>query len=92
MALQRFRLKFIGLVQGVGFRQYTYRIARQFGATGFVVNNIDGSVSAEIQLNSKLVHNLLAELKRGPSHSIVCEFTKTEINLLDNDNEFKIIR
>ena len=45
----RLHLRFVGQVQGVGFRWTSSMVARELGLTGWVVNNPDGSVTAEIQ-------------------------------------------
>ncbi len=45
----RRRYRFSGSVQGVGFRWTTTNLASSVGATGWVMNEPDGSVTAEIQ-------------------------------------------
>lgn len=45
----RRRYRFVGSVQGVGFRWTTTNLASSVGATGWVMNEYDGSVTAEIQ-------------------------------------------
>ena len=45
----RLHLRFIGTVQGVGFRWTNQGIANQLNLTGWVRNNSDGSVEMEIQ-------------------------------------------
>ena len=45
----RLHLRFIGTVQGVGFRWTNQGIANQLNLTGWVRNNGDGSVEMEIQ-------------------------------------------
>ena len=45
----RRRYRFVGSVQGVGFRWTTTNLANSVGATGWVMNEYDGSVTAEIQ-------------------------------------------
>ena len=45
----RCRYRFVGSVQGVGFRWTTTNLASSVGATGWVMNEPDGSVTAEIQ-------------------------------------------
>jgi acylphosphatase len=45
----RIRFRFVGEVQAVGFRWNTNTLARKSGATGWVRNERDGSVTAEIQ-------------------------------------------
>lgn len=48
-ASRRLHLRFIGTVQGVGFRWTNQGIANQLNLTGWVRNNDDGSVEMEIQ-------------------------------------------
>ena len=45
----RKRYRFTGSVQGVGFRWTTTNLATSVGATGWVQNEADGSVTAELQ-------------------------------------------
>lgn len=47
--IKRFRIKFSGRVQGVGFRYTAYHIAQGLGLTGWVQNEYDGSVLCEVQ-------------------------------------------
>lgn len=42
--MQRVEVRFIGHVQGVGFRYTTRRIASRWPVTGYVENQADGSV------------------------------------------------
>ena len=42
-------IRFFGIVQGVGFRYKAIQAARTAGATGWVRNEYDGSVTMEIQ-------------------------------------------
>ena len=41
---ERLRIKVDGIVQGVGFRPFVYRIAAELGLTGWVNNTSDGVV------------------------------------------------
>ena len=45
----RRRYRFEGSVQGVGFRWTTTNLANSVGATGWVMNEHDGTVTAEVQ-------------------------------------------
>ena len=45
----RRRYRFTGSVQGVGFRWTATNLANSVGATGWIRNEADGSVTAEIQ-------------------------------------------
>ena len=48
-ALRRTRYRFVGQVQGVGFRWTSSRIASGLGLTGWVRNEYDGSVTCVLQ-------------------------------------------
>lgn len=47
--VRRLRMRFVGEVQGVGFRWTSRRVAQDLGLTGWVRNEPDGSVSMELQ-------------------------------------------
>ena len=49
MAEVRKRIHFQGLVQGVGFRYKAKYLAKSMGLTGWVRNEMDGTVTLEIQ-------------------------------------------
>ena len=58
-------ITFYGWVQGVGFRWRAYHAADAFGATGWVKNNYDGSVSMEIQGNEEQIDQVIQALEKG---------------------------
>ena len=60
-----------GYVQGVGFRWFTMRQARNLGLTGWVRNLPDGSVEAWAEGNETDLDSLEAVLRGGPSGSRV---------------------
>lgn len=53
--LIRVRAVFVGRVQGVGFRATCQEVAGEFGLTGWVRNEHDGTVVAEVQGPRKAV-------------------------------------
>src|SRR5690606_26599896 len=59
---RRLRLTVEGVVHGVGFRPFVYRLATELGATGFVGND-SRSVFAEIQGPEPVVDEFLRRLR-----------------------------
>jgi len=72
------QLLITGRVQGVGFRFYTQRKARELGVTGWVRNRRDGAVEAVIQGTSGAVEAMIAWARRGPPSAVVAEVRVTE--------------
>jgi len=55
-----------GRVQGVGYRAWTSREARQFALAGWVCNRNDGSVEAVFSGDAERVATMLDAVHRGP--------------------------
>jgi len=73
-----------GRVQGVGFRQYIMRAARELDITGWVRNRADGSVEAVIAGAPEAVDRMIERAQRGPVHSAV-----TELRVIEADGTFE---
>lgn len=61
----RRRYRFYGRVQGVGFRYVTQMAASGAGATGWVRNEYDGSVTAEIQGSEAVIDRVVQTLENA---------------------------
>jgi acylphosphatase len=72
------RLLITGRVQGVGFRFYMQRKARELGLTGWVRNCRDGSVEADIHGAPGEVETMIAWARRGPPSAVVAEVRVTD--------------
>ena len=59
-----------GMVQGVGFRWTTKRIADSLGLSGWVKNNDDGSVSIAVKGDAETVDRFIEELHDAMGHYI----------------------
>jgi acylphosphatase len=68
--MERRAVVFFGRVQGVGFRATTRGVARGRRVTGWVRNEPDGSVRAEIQGEPAEIDACLDELRRRMSRRI----------------------
>ena len=63
--MKRLHLVVSGVVQGVGFRWYTQRIAKSLGLTGWVKNLQDGNVEIVIEGKDDIIEMFISELKSG---------------------------
>ena len=62
-----------GRVQGVGFRHFMRRTARDLDVTGWVRNRGDGSVEAVIAGTPEAVHTMMERARHGPPHAMVTD-------------------
>ncbi len=60
-----------GLVQGVGYRWFVERHAKQLGLTGYVRNLPNGDVEVVVEGARGLIEELIRELKVGPRFASV---------------------
>ena len=63
---RRFKAEIVGDVQGVGFRFFAERHARQLGLEGYVRNRYDGAVEVEAEGTAPALEQFLNELRHGP--------------------------
>ena len=61
----RKHLTFTGRVQGVGFRYRAHSIAVSLGLTGYVKNNYNGTVEAEVQGEPGEIEQFIDGLKHA---------------------------
>ena len=54
-----------GYVQGVSFRYYTHRTANRLGVTGWVANQLDGTVKVVAEGDEAILQMLLDFLREG---------------------------
>jgi acylphosphatase len=67
----RRRYRVAGRVQGVGFRAWTVRRARELGLRGLVRNHQDGWVEVEAEGATGALERLEELLRRGPPLALV---------------------
>src|SRR5271169_4248504 len=78
-----------GIVQGVGFRPFVYRLANECGLTGLIANTPAG-VSIEVQGESEAVEKFLERLpKEIPPLAKVTGIAARDAELLQ-ESEFRI--
>jgi len=66
-----------GRVQGVGYRYFTERAAREHDVRGWSMNMPDGSVRLEVEAEKAAFERFLADLREGPSMSDVRDVSVT---------------
>ncbi len=88
----RRRIAVRGRVQGVGFRYFTQSVARNLALTGFVRNEPDGGVVAEVQGPVAAVDEFLRHVGLGPAFARVDEVVVESINVRNEDVEFAVQR
>lgn len=69
--MKNYRIRITGKVQGVFFRASTLRMANEFGLTGWVKNEIDGSVLISADGDTDKLKQLLDWCKEGPEFARV---------------------
>jgi acylphosphatase len=70
-SVSRVRLRIVGRVQGVGFRDFVRREANRLGLAGWVRNIADGSVEVEAEGPRARLAALVDAARRGPASSRV---------------------
>ena len=87
---KRFLIELAGIVQGVGFRPYIFRLANRLELSGFVNNDSNG-VLIEIEGNPDLLQQFIATLKFKPPP--LSQITRVDIREIPNkyQSQFRII-
>lgn len=90
MAMERLQISIQGQVQGVGFRPYVYRIAKQLHLTGWIKNNALG-VLLEVQGDhaSQFVASLKSNL---PPLAKINQMQLTVLPVKINESSFDILK
>ncbi len=86
----RYRVKFIGHVQGVGFRYTAYHLAQKYSLTGWVRNEYDGTVSSEVQGTEAAIDQWLTEIFTGRYIS-VDRVEKATLPLNEEERTFSVV-
>jgi hydrogenase maturation protein HypF len=78
-----------GVVQGVGYRPFIYRLARDRGLTGWVLNSRDG-VRIEVEGEAENIADFLDSLKQQAPPLAVVESVEAEPKVVDGFTTFEI--
>ena len=71
-------VKISGRVQGVGYRAFASKVARNLGLKGYVKNMMDGSVYIEAEGTREILDQFIIRCKAGPGWAYVEKVTKSE--------------
>jgi len=71
--LHRCKVRYLGNVQGVGFRFTVQRLANARNVVGWVRNEHDGSVTAELQADEQTLNELRNDIRTAMSNNITSE-------------------
>ncbi len=89
MNIVRLRLKFSGMVQGVGFRYRMYYTAQSLRLTGWVRNCPDGTVLSEVQGSSADIDKMLSVLSKS-SYIDITDIDSAKLPPDENERSFVI--
>lgn len=87
-----FRIRVSGRVQGVGFRWFTRKAARELGLTGKVRNLPDGRVEVEAAGDPQTLDAFRERLREGPPGSRVTDLDEQEMTAAPAWDGFEIDR
>lgn len=89
--IKRFHIHIDGIVQGVGFRPFIYRIATKYHFTGFVYNHSKG-VEIEIQGENNDIKKFIKDVKnKTPPLAQIVNLLSEEVKLTLDEKKFRII-
>jgi hydrogenase maturation protein HypF len=89
----RVKINVTGIVQGVGFRPFVYRIAVLNGLTGYVRNRGDAGVEILIEGEGKNIKNFLLDLnEKKPPLTHMHDIIKTSLSGKNQHNNFTIYK
>ena len=84
------KIKVNGIVQGVGFRPFVYRLASRLGLKGYVLNLGDAGVEIEVEGNDKDIEKFIFLLKKEKPPLAVIGEVNVEIGNEKGYNRFEI--
>jgi len=89
----RFKLNVSGIVQGVGFRPFVYRVAVKHGLAGYVRNRGDAGVEILLEGTEEAMGSFLRDLQeQKPPQARIHSIIKTELKGKDEYAKFTILQ
>ena len=90
--MKKINARIYGIVQNVGFRNFVRRNAEKLGVTGWVKNNLDGTVEAVFEGEENSISELIEKCKKGPLLAIVDKVDVREEDPKKEFDEFHIFK
>lgn len=87
--MKRVRVRFVGRVQGVGFRATCRAIAVVRPVTGWVRNEPDGSVLLEAQGDATAIEEFLQAIHERMTRNIQ-HADRADVQVMTSESEFRI--
>jgi acylphosphatase len=88
--MSRYFIMISGIVQGVGFRYFTYYTAKNLGLTGWVRNCTEGNVELEVQGSEENILMFVDRIKNGNGYSFIDNIFSNKIDIIKDEKSFKI--
>lgn len=82
----RAKIKVQGIVQGVGYRFFVIRKAREYRVFGYVSNLPDGNVEVVAEGDKGLLLDFIEELRIGPESATI---SAVDVEWFDRPREFE---
>ncbi len=86
---ERYKISVSGIVQGVGFRPFIYRLAKQHGLSGFVTNTTSG-VMIEAEGLATQLDSFLHDIQNTPPPLAKIDSIASESTSLVGEREFTV--
>ena len=86
----QYEIEIEGKVQGVGFRYFVHKKAKEIGIKGWVKNTVDGGVLVFAQGIEEEINTFIDFLYIGPSSARVDRITKNKIQVSGDFDNFSI--
>lgn len=86
----KYKVTVKGLVQGVGYRYFCYRKAKEYSVNGYAKNNFNGNVDLVIEGEKGLVEDFIRELRTGPVNASVSSVVLEELEFNNEFDDFSI--
>jgi acylphosphatase len=86
----QFEITISGRVQGVGFRYFVQQKANEFGISGWVKNNVDGSLLIMAQADEPTLNTFIDFLYIGPTRARVDRILKYKMDTLSDFDNFSV--